>query len=192
MGIEIERKFLVTNSTFLDHADCVVRVRRLQQGYPKATGCTLRFQHVTHIWPSKEPEGRITVKSARPKLQRAEFEYSIPANDAAAMLKRFCAESRVWKLRADIRHDDSIWEVDVYEGEFAGLMIAELELDEQSETEIIAVPDWAGVELTYKPAYYNQRLAQNGWPGRHTTLVKDWDQVSNEADKCLQLLKAWT
>jgi adenylate cyclase len=54
--------------------------------------------------------------------------------------------------------------VDVFEGDNAGLVVAEIELDDEAET--VALPDWAGEEVTGDVRYYNSHLA--------VTPFKEW------------------
>ncbi len=57
------------------------------------------------------------------------------------------------------------WEVDVFEAENAGLVIAEIEL--ASENEKIALPPWVKLEVTDDPSYYNANLIRypfKNWP----------------------------
>jgi len=46
--------------------------------------------------------------------------------------------------------------VDVFEGENAGLVIAEIELTNENQN--ISLPPWAGAEVTDDPRYYNSSL----------------------------------
>jgi len=50
------------------------------------------------------------------------------------------------------------WEIDEFEGELAGLILAEIELGEH---EIITqIPDWCGIELTHLKGWSNAALAK--------------------------------
>lgn len=185
-------KFLVLNDAFLAHKDKVQRVRRLRQGYPKIAACSLRFQHVQWLWPYPGlKEGRITIKSAEPGKKRSEFEYPIPAEDAQELLERFCGPDQVRKIRVDVLHDDDVWEVDVYEDELTGLMVCELEVHGEEHDLAEEKPSWLGPEVTDQVAYYNQNLAQIGWPGQYTSLVVDYKRIRADAVRCLDRLKRW-
>jgi adenylate cyclase len=193
MGTEVERKFLVLDESFLKEPKNVVRVRRLLQGYPRAQSLSLRFQHVTWIWPLhvRPEEGRITIKSASPGLSRVEFEYSIPAEDAKALLGEFCGADRVRKIRVDVQHGKDTWEVDVYEDDLEGLMVCELEFHgESSEIAVSRRPPWLGPEVTNEALYYNQNLAQQGWPPDYVKRV-DWPNMKARAKDCRMLLEHW-
>eukprot|EP01037_Dinobryon_pediforme_P010227 gene10228-10297_t len=76
----------------------------------------------------------ITIKGTTTGISRKEFEYPIPLDDATAMLDAF-AESEVDKVRYCIKFDGNLWEVDVFEGKNSGLIMAEIELDDENQTE---------------------------------------------------------
>ena len=63
----------------------------------------------------------------------------------------------VEKIRYRILFNQKTWEVDVFAGENAGLVLAEIELGREDEP--FAKPSWAGREVTDDPRYYNSQLA---------------------------------
>ena len=78
---------------------------------------------------------------------------------------QICLPIPIQKTRFEIRHDQQTWEVDVFEGDNAGLIVAELEL--QDESEQYEAPPWLGEEVSHDPRYYNTCLSQHPF--------KDWD-----------------
>ena len=60
-----------------------------------------------------------------------------------------------------MRHDGLTWEIDVFEGENAGLVIAEVELEHEDQS--FARPPWVGREITRDEQYSNTRLAQRAY-----------------------------
>jgi adenylate cyclase len=147
MAIEIERKFLVRDDGW---KASVVRTTRIRQGYLcEDRGTTLRVR-------TRDDVGYLTVKGERSGLARPEFEYEIPLNDAVEMLK--LAVATVDKFRHEVEHEGKTWEVDVFEGPNAPLVVAELELS--SDDEKFESPQWLGEEVSENPAYSNSRLAQ--------------------------------
>ena len=145
--IEIERKFLVKNTSVLDG----VKGEKLEQGYLSiASERTIRIRRMgENAW--------ITVKSKTEKCSRREFEYDVPTVDAEYMLKEMCIGTIIHKVRHLIKHAGKIWEVDVFEEPYAGLVIAEVELE--SENEEIALPSWVGEEVTHDRRYFNSNLS---------------------------------
>ena len=149
MAIEIERKFLVTSE---DWKPLVVARKRLRQAYLARPGKTsIRVRIVD------DTSASLTIKSQSARTSRLEFEYPIPVNDGLFLLDM--REGHLLsKVRHLVRHDGSMWEVDVFEGENAGLVIAEIELDHELQN--FALPSWVGREVTHEPRYSNSRLAQ--------------------------------
>lgn len=103
----------------------------------------------------------ITVKFGDHGRHREEFEYPVPVADAEEM--RAFAEGRVIeKVRHHVPWRDYVYEVDVFEGDLAGLVVVELETaDEVADADL---PPWLGREVTGDSAYYNSSLALFGRP----------------------------
>lgn len=148
MGIEIERKFLVTDTAFLSgEPECI----RLVQGYLSTDpDRTVRVRLVGD-------NGFITVKGKTRGAVRLEYEYPIPGEDARELLQGLCSGPLVEKQRFTVHHQGSEWSVDIFEGRNQGLAVAEIELD--SETQSFEKPPWAGREVTHDPRYYNACLS---------------------------------
>jgi adenylate cyclase len=152
MGIEIERRFLVTGDAW---RTAVRRARRLRQGYlAREDGVTvrLRLDHDTARLTIKGPGG----------LVRPEFEYDIPAAEAEAMLTLLCAGRSLVKTRHDVPLDGLVWEVDVFEGPLAGLVVAEVELPDAAHP--LRLPAWTAREVTDDPRYANAALVSAAAP----------------------------
>lgn len=148
MGLEIERKFLLKNE---DWRSLGVPVH-YAQGYLVADGeRTVRVR----VAGSK---GFLTIKGQTQGFSRKEFEYEVPVDEALEMLK-LCSIPMVEKYRTKVLFDDKIWEVDEFEGDNKGLIMAEIEL--KSEDESFAIPPWIGLEVTGDIRYYNSFLARN-------------------------------
>ncbi len=147
MGIEIERKFLVQNDSWRDQ---VIDESRLQQGYICNQGsATVRVR----IGKGK---AILNIKSATVGIRRSEFEYEIPLLEGEALLESVARKPIIDKVRYKIKHGAHIWDLDVFEGENQGLIVAEVEL--ASEGEVFDKPPWAGKEVSGDPRYYNASL----------------------------------
>ena len=108
---------------------------------------------------------KLTIKGANKGLTRSEFEYAIPIDDAAQMLDDLCEQPLIDKHRHKEIHAGKTWEIDVFHGDNAGLVVAEVEL--ASEDEKVAVPAWAVQEVSSDPRYFNSNLLKNpfnSWP----------------------------
>ena len=146
---EIERKFLV-NSLIGDVLE-KNEFKVIRQGYiTKENGATVRVR-------IKGMRGFLTIKGRTTGITRSEFEYEIPYDDAVEMMDEFCPVI-ITKKRYLVQHDHLIWEVDVFSGKLNGLIIAEIEL--QNENEEISLPEWADREVTQDHSYSNSELAK--------------------------------
>ena len=141
---EIERKFLVKNDAWRRHAAVPVRMR---QGYLNKNGPgSIRVRVAGD-------QAALNIKSATLGVSRAEFEYAIPLSDAQYILDSLCLKPLIEKTRYKIEDAGHLWEIDVFEGDNAGLVVAEIELETLEEA--FHVPDWAGAEVSHDPRYYN-------------------------------------
>jgi adenylate cyclase len=100
--------------------------------------------------------GTITIKGKSTAATRGEWEYPIPADEAAELLDTLCQQPLIEKYRRRIDYRGHTWEVDEFLGANAGLVVAEIELGH--ETDAFDKPDWIGAEVTGDPRYYNSSL----------------------------------
>lgn len=149
MGTEIERKFLVRNSTFKE----LTGGTRYRQGYLNST--KERVVRVRTI----DDKGFLTVKGITTGATRVEYEYEIPVKDADHMLNELCEKPLIEKNRYKIDRGNLTWEIDEFFGENQGLVLAEVELE--SEDQDYDKPEWIGEEVTGDPKYFNSNLIQN-------------------------------
>lgn len=148
MAKEIERKFLVTGEGWRDRAE---GSRGLRQGY-----LALTDKLAVRVRILDDAEALLTFKSAAPGTTRAEYEYPIPLADARELLT-LATGLVIEKRRHRVPLDGLTWEVDVFEGAHAGLVIAEIELP--TEDTPFTRPGWLGREVTADRRYYNASLA---------------------------------
>ncbi len=149
MGIEIERKFLVNEELL---KPLLPTGTHYEQGYLPTTDLTTVRVRIAG------ETGFLTVKGKTTGASRAEFEYEIPLTEAREMLDLFC-ETTVVKKRYLIPRGVHTFEVDIFEGENSGLILAEVELT--SENEKVDIPNWITKEVTSDPRYYNSQLLIN-------------------------------
>lgn len=147
MGTEIERKFLVTGEGWRPGA----QGQLYRQGFLSTEiGRTVRVRVAG-------AKGYLTIKGIRVGLRRAEFEYEIPLMDAEQMLADLCRKPLIEKTRYQVRHDGLLWEVDEFHGENAGLVLAEVELEDEAQP--VALPAWVGDEVSKDHRYTNSYLS---------------------------------
>lgn len=150
MGIEIERKFLVDHEQWRQLSKPAGKHYR--QGYILSDDIKTIRVRVT------DEHGYITIKGKTKGISRLEYEYTIPVNEGVELLNNF-ATSELEKTRYCISYEGKIWEVDDFLGENQGLLVAEIELEDETET--FKLPPWITVEVTGDKKYYNSALSLN-------------------------------
>ena len=154
MGIEIERKFLVTSEAWREAAHEVVP---MAQGYLNDLAMVEGGAQKASVRVRIEGDSAyLNLKSRERGHTRQEFNYPIPVDEARS-LRALCVGGLIDKRRHYVRHEGHLWEVDEFLGENAGLVVAEIEL--QHADEGFALPAWAGRQVTDSLRYYNLALA---------------------------------
>ena len=149
MKIEIERKFLVSGDSWRKSAVGI----DFRQGYlPTRDSCAVRVR-------TMGPDSVLTIKGRTSGISRQEFEYGIPREDADQLLDSFCELPLIEKTRYQVQHEGFCWEVDVFKGENQGLIIAEIELE--NENQKFLLPEWVGNEVSDDPRFFNVNLVKN-------------------------------
>jgi len=162
MPIEIERKFLVAGDAWRSG----VRRRELyRQGYLAGSPlCSVRVRAGGDLaW--------LGLKGRVRGATRLEYEYEIPLHEAVEILDGLCAHGRIEKWRHWVPHAGHEWEVDEFLGDNAGLVVAEIELDDEAEA--FERPSWLGEEVTHDVRYFNSHLAAHPW--------RTWPQAAEAA-----------
>ncbi|MBR1388110.1 MAG: CYTH domain-containing protein [Prevotella sp.] len=150
-GLEIERKFLVTDDSYKRQA---YDSSRIVQGYICSShGRTVRVR-------IRDGRGYLTIKgpSENGGLSRYEFEKEIAGGEAEQLMK-LCEPGIIDKTRYLVKSGSHTFEVDEFHGENDGLVMAEVELG--AEDEPYEKPDFIGKEVTGDRRYYNSQLRAN-------------------------------
>jgi adenylate cyclase len=145
MAIEIERKFLVLGTPWTS----LPQGELMRQGYLLASK-----QKVVRV-RIEGASAMLTIKGATQGIARGEWEYPIPLDDAHELLQ-LCDQPLIEKYRYRIPFENMLWELDVFIGANAGLVVAEIELE--SEQQSFIKPDWIGQEVSDDPRYFNANL----------------------------------
>jgi CYTH domain-containing protein len=141
-SVEIERKFLVSNDAWRQSA---VRSVSIRDGL-----IAVYMDRKVRVRISGDI-ATVAIKGPRTGIVRAEFEYEIPMADAERMLSTLCQDDTLEKQRFFVEHVGATWYVDVYGGLLQGVIIAEIELKQESQAFIL--PPWIGKEVTDHPFY---------------------------------------
>jgi CYTH domain-containing protein len=150
---EIERKFLVSSTEFLSES---IRSNRIVQGYLNSNPeRTVRIR-------IKGTQGFITIKGKGNEsgTTRFEWEKEIKITEAEQLLL-LCEDGVIDKMRYEIPFGKHLYEVDVFEGDNKGLIIAEIELEDENES--FEKPNWLGKEVTGDDRYYNASLSVSSY-----------------------------
>ena len=137
--IEQERKFL------LKELPPGLVPKHVVQGYVCIEG--KRHLRVRII---NDEKATLTFKAEKTDWLREEFEYTIPLEDARALMAG--TQRRVTKTRYSTSFGPHHIDIDVYPD---GIAVVEIEFTEP----ISNLPDYCGEEITGQPAYSNLQLA---------------------------------
>jgi len=150
MAIEIERKYLLKDDSWRKlaakgsvYCQGYMATKNVQKPRVRLAGNT----------------GYLTIKGAIVGCSRFEFEYTIPINDAKEILHNLCEKPLIEKIRYKVEWGDLTWEIDEFDGENKGLILAEVELKDENQT--IELPPWIGKEVSDNPKYYNFNLVKH-------------------------------
>lgn len=167
MGIEIERKFLLAGDAWRGLAE---RSERIAQGYLIGGAALASGQAKSSVRLRVSGERAwLNIKSATLGIERQEYEYPVPLEDATKMLADL-ADGRVEKIRHHVMVDGAHFEIDEFLGDNAGLIVAEVELPATDAA--YPTPAWLGIEVSEQPRYYNVSLIDHPY--------KDWSVAERE------------
>lgn len=151
--MEIERKYLVTSDGYKELAVARYHIR---QGYisREKTG-TVRVR-IT------DDKAYLTIKGkpAAGHFARYEWEKEIDVQEAEELMN-LCQGTIIDKTRwivpaETVDNLQLIWEVDEFHSKHEGLVVAEIELDNEEQS--FEKPDFIGDEVTHDPRYYNANM----------------------------------
>ena len=148
MPQEIERKFLVKGDAWRTGAGT-----RIRQGYLRN-----QIEGVVRV-RTKGERAYLTIKGNTTGITRLEFEYQIPVEEADQILDELCIKPLIEKIRYVITAGGFKWEIDEFLGENSGLIVAEIELEDENQT--FPKPDWLGREVSSDFRYQNSSLVKN-------------------------------
>ncbi len=150
MGTEIERKFLLKDDSWRQQAG---------PGIPFRQGYLAGNERISIRVRVEGEQANINIKGATLGVRRQEFEYPIPLSEAEELLATLCARPLIEKRRYHLQYADHLWEIDCFEGENAGLVVAEVELADEAEP--LVLPPWVGREVSAERRYYNVCLVEH-------------------------------
>ena len=160
MPTEIEHKFLLKDDSWREAN--IIKSVRYRQGYMGSNKTSsIRVRISDH-------DAYLNIKGATLGVKRLEYEYPIPEQDAQELLDQLCSKPLIEKTRFYVEYEGHTWEIDVFEGDNEGLVVAEIEISQEGQE--FPLPAWIGKEVSDDPRYYNSCLVDHPY--------KEWDRAS--------------
>jgi adenylate cyclase len=122
----------------------------------------------------------VAIKGPRVGIVRPEFEYQIPIADAERMHSTICQDDTLEKQRFFVEDAGATWHVDVYGGILQGVVIAEIELKQESQELIL--PRWIGKEVTGDSFYKKIKMRERALKAHRQGLSHEIRDHGGEAD----------
>ena len=151
MPLEIERKYLVDKKNLIQELKPLDGKKIIQSYLSLDPNRAVRVR-------VKNDKGILTIKGKTQGISRVEFEYEIPKNEALELMN-LCERKPISKTRYELEHKGKVWEIDLFDGVNEGLLIAEIELE--NESELIDLPEWIVKEVSDDERFYNLNLYLN-------------------------------
>jgi CYTH domain-containing protein len=148
MPLEIERKYLVTSDAYKAGAKSV----EITQVY-----LTIQDNLAIRV-RIEEHHASIAIKSKISERVNREYEYNIPLDEARSLMN-LSQHSAITKTRHLVDYKNHLWEVDEFHEDNQGLVVAEIELED--ENEVFEKPDWLDNEVTSDYRYMNSNLSKS-------------------------------
>ena len=159
--IEIKQWYLDNNEfdVSIEHCAVMYKNKQLVSGLSQEV-CSVLLQEPdwTVRIRSSNSAYFLTLKGSRKGATATEFEWEIGRNVAASIVDDSQYPSIEKKRYLWTNTDGFVWEIDEFESNLAGLIIAEVELEDEDAT--VEIPSWAGMELTYLRGWSNASLAR--------------------------------
>lgn len=148
MAVEIERKFLVAGEDWRSQASASRHIvdhliARFETGKARIRMC--------------DGAATFTLKGQRIGLSRSEYHLDLSPADAAGMVEEFASSPALEKRRHEVHLDGVVWQIDEHLGVLSGLVTADVELPDERHQ--LALPRWAGPEITHDRRYGSRALA---------------------------------
>ena len=146
--VEIERKFLVSEIPCLDS----LKYSKIEQGY-------ISFSPETRI--RKKDDKYYLTKKGEGMIVREEIEIEVSPEEGQEYFNKVISKL-IKKTRYYIPYGKYTIELDIYEGELEGLVVAEVEFETEREAGEFLPPDWFCEDISEKIEYRNKILAIKG------------------------------
>lgn len=147
--MEIERKFLIQKEMLPKHLEHYPH-NALEQAYI-ITNPVLRIR--------KKDQQYILTYKGHGLMKREEMEFELPKEAYEKLLNK-CDGNIISKIRYEIPEKNNLTiELDIFQGDFKGLYLAEVEFSTEEEAQEYIPPAWFGKEVTQTDAFHNATLS---------------------------------
>ena len=159
MPLEIEKKYLVLPQQVDQHIQLDQYTHKpMVQGYLASSDLAVIRIRIA------QDRGRLTIKQRGSGIKRIEVERDLSLDEANELLS-LCGTNKVEKQRYFIAHGKHTIELDIFLGENAGLIIAEVEFQDEEEANSFDPPEWFSIEVSADLRYYNLYLSEHPYAG---------------------------
>ena len=157
-NVEIEKKYLVDISTMpFKPTDYPFHV--IEQAY-------LNTNPVVRIRKS-DNDYYLTYKGSG-MMERTEFNLPLNKESYYHLLEK--ADGKIIsKKRYLIPYESHTIELDIFEGDYTGLILAEVEFENRKAADNFIPPSWFINDVTFSKEYHNSTLALKNWSNHNTT-----------------------
>lgn len=142
--MEIERKYLIKDMPNTDDYDR----KHITQGYLCTSPVVRVREDGDKYYLTYKGKGLLAREEANLSLTEDAFRHLIAKADGRIIMK----------TRYLIPYEKHMIELDVFEGEHAPLVMAEVEFASIEEAEKFIAPSWFGEEVTDNPSYQNSNM----------------------------------
>ena len=146
MALEIERKFLVESEEYKTFGNAS-EILQVYLSTSEDISIRVRIDGIV---------ASLAIKSKVSHRVNREYEYNIPIDEARSIMQ-LNDFPIISKTRYQVDNKGHTWEVDEFHDANTGLVIAEIELEDENEE--FALPEWVGKEITEDVKYLNSNLA---------------------------------
>ncbi len=147
--MEIERKFLIKTIP-VDLSAC--KARRIQQAYLCTSPVVRVRQDNDDYYLTYKGKGLMVREEYNLPLTRESYEHLLEKADGII----------ITKTRYEIPEKNNLTiELDVFEGQYDGLLLAEVEFDSEEAANSYIPPEWFGRDVTNDGQYHNSNMSKS-------------------------------
>lgn len=147
--MEIERKYLI-NTPPQDYQQ--YPCHQIEQAYLCTEPVVRIRRQDDKYWLTYKSEGLLAREEYNLPLTKEAYVHLLKKADGILMCKR--------RYLIPLAETDLMIELDVFEGHYQGLRLAEVEFATEEDAIAFVPPDWFGEDVTFSGEYQNSRLSK--------------------------------